>query len=262
VIALISFLAVVTVSLLIERTAAVAFTLTGLSRDVAGFQSWSAFTGTGFTTNEAEHVTGHPVRRRIVLLLMILRSLGIISAVSSFVLSFMRTSSTAQGVERVLWLVAGLIVLGVLASSPSVDRYLSSLIRWALLRWTHLDVRDYTALLGLRSGYSVLEVPVQPGSWLANRRMNELDLPEEGVVVLGIHRENGNFIGAPQGHSEIRPQDTLILYGREEDLSELSRRPGGSGDQAHREAGNREQQSILQEQDRVEYAWRERPHGA
>ncbi|HEU4793276.1 MAG TPA: TrkA C-terminal domain-containing protein, partial [Nitrolancea sp.] len=248
--ALISFLAIVAVSLLFERIAAVALAMTGLPRDVAAFQAWSAFTGTGFTTSEAELVTGHPVRRRIVMLLMALRSLGIISAVPSFALSFMQPGSVAQGVARALWLIVGLIVLGVLFTNPSVDRHLSSLIRRVLLRWTHVDGRDYTALLGLKSGYGVLEVPVQPGSWLANRRLKELDLPEEGVVVLGIQRADGSFNGAPQGYSEIRPQDTLILYGRKGYLSELGRRPGGSnGDQAHRDAV-REQQSLLQEQDR------------
>ncbi|MGZ3673172.1 MAG: potassium transporter TrkA, partial [Ktedonobacterales bacterium] len=50
-VALVSFLLVLTLSLIIERIATVALTLTGLSRDAAAFQARSAFTGTGFTTS-------------------------------------------------------------------------------------------------------------------------------------------------------------------------------------------------------------------
>ncbi len=65
-VALISFLLVVTFSLIVERVATVALTLTGLSRDAAQFQARSAFTGAGFTTGEAEQTRtkGRHARRR------------------------------------------------------------------------------------------------------------------------------------------------------------------------------------------------------
>ena len=49
------------ISFLVVRAAAIAFMLTGLDRHKAIFQALSAFTGTGFTTREAERVTSHPV---------------------------------------------------------------------------------------------------------------------------------------------------------------------------------------------------------
>ena len=52
--ALISVLIAVTLSLLITRFAAEALVLTGLSRQAAYFQARSAFTGSGFTTQESE----------------------------------------------------------------------------------------------------------------------------------------------------------------------------------------------------------------
>ncbi|RME51644.1 MAG: potassium transporter TrkA, partial [Caldilineae bacterium] len=85
---LISLLVVVALSVIIARIATVALTLTGLSRDVAQFQARSAFTGAGFTTSESEYVVNHPVRRRIVLWLMFLGNLGIVTAVSSLLLTF------------------------------------------------------------------------------------------------------------------------------------------------------------------------------
>ena len=53
-------LAAILVSLLVTRVAAIALSVTGLSRESARFQARSAFTGVGFTTSEAESVVNHP----------------------------------------------------------------------------------------------------------------------------------------------------------------------------------------------------------
>ena len=70
---IISLLVVLTLSILVTRIATVALTYTGLSRESARFQARSAFTGVGFTTNESEKVVNHPLRRKILMLLMLLR---------------------------------------------------------------------------------------------------------------------------------------------------------------------------------------------
>ena len=54
------FIIVVIASFIIVRIGAIAFQLTGLEWSLAKFQSLSCFSGTGFTTREAELVTGHP----------------------------------------------------------------------------------------------------------------------------------------------------------------------------------------------------------
>jgi len=63
VIGIVAFLIVLALSLVLTRVATVALAMTGLSHEVAKFQARSAFTGTGFTTREAENVVDHPVRR-------------------------------------------------------------------------------------------------------------------------------------------------------------------------------------------------------
>jgi hypothetical protein len=62
---LLIFIIILIVSFIIVRIGAIAFTMTGLEWSLATFQSLSCFTGTGFTTKEAELITGHPQRRRI-----------------------------------------------------------------------------------------------------------------------------------------------------------------------------------------------------
>ena len=68
--AIISPLSVLALSFLIVRIGTVALTMTGSSEEVASFQSLSAFSGAGFTTDEAESVLVTTARRRIVKLLI------------------------------------------------------------------------------------------------------------------------------------------------------------------------------------------------
>ena len=77
-VAIFSLLLVLVFSLLITRIATIALTYTGLSRQSAKFQARSAFTGVGFTTSESEKVVNHPVRRRILLLMMLIGNAGIV----------------------------------------------------------------------------------------------------------------------------------------------------------------------------------------
>lgn len=115
--AIVSFLSVLGLSLLIARIATVALTLTGVSREIARFQARSALTGTGFTTTEAETIVGHPVRRRIVMYPMVLRNAGLVTAVSSFILSFTGAEDTAEGARRALIIGAGIGTLWLLSLS-------------------------------------------------------------------------------------------------------------------------------------------------
>lgn len=247
--ALISLLIVLTLSLLITRIATVALTYTGLSREAAQFQARSAFTGVGFTTSESENVVQHPVRRRILMWLMLLGNAGIVTAISSLLLTFINTGDFRGWLLRLLILVTGLFVLWALSVSKLADLYLSRGIEWALRRWTRLDVRDYASLLHLQGNYTVTELKVKRGDWLANRPLAELGLRQEGIVILGIQRANGRYVGAPKGKTFIRLGDTLIVYGRLSLLAELDeRRLNLAGEQAHQRAVA-EQEQALRKQD-------------
>jgi hypothetical protein len=217
--AAVSVLIVVFVSLLIARVGTVALTLTGMSRESSRFQARSAFFGVGFTTNEAEAVVGHPVRRRIIMWLILLGNVGVLSTVGTLLISFAGPSDTLTAVAI---LAVGILVLGFLAFSHPVDRMLTRVIRRSLRRWTDLDVRDYAGLLELGEGYAVAELEVEPEDWVVGRPLADLTLRDEGVVVLGIRRAGG-YVGAPEGSTPVESGDVLVLYGREERVEELDR---------------------------------------
>jgi hypothetical protein len=75
----------------------IALTHTGLTKASAKFQARSAFSGAGFTTSESEMVVNHPVRRKIVMLLILLGNAGLVTAVSSLILTFVRQGDSATG---------------------------------------------------------------------------------------------------------------------------------------------------------------------
>ena len=129
-IAILTLMTVLTLSLVIVRVATIALTLTGLSRELARFQARSAFTGTGFTTSESEKVVAHPIRE-----------------------------------------------------------------------------------------------------------LRELRLNQEGILILGIERHGGDYVGAPRGLTKLHAGDTLLVYGRGRAISELDQRSAGAaGSRAHVES--------------------------
>src|SRR5947207_10229873 len=182
-VALVSVLIIALLSMLITRVATVALSLTGMSRESARFQARSALSGVGFTTSEAESVVGHPVRRRIIQMLMVLGSAGLVGAAASLILSFGVHANDSQRLVRALILAGGLVVLIVMSRSAWVDRRLAALIGH-ILKWPGFHVRDFGRLLALEGDWAVGELAVEDDDWLAGHTLGELRLRDEGVAVL------------------------------------------------------------------------------
>ena len=243
--AIIAVLVTVSVSLVITRVGTTALVHTGLSREVARFQARSAFFGVGFTTSEAESVVNHPVRRRIVLWLVLLGNAGIVTVLASVVLS----ASSDKGFTglRLAILAGGLVLLSLFARTRLLERAIDA----ALERWTDLDVRDYADLLRLSGDWSVAELHVEDDDWLAECALGELHLRDEGVIVLGITRPGGDWLGAPDGDTVLHAGDVLVVYGREDRVCELDdRRGGATGDAAHAAAVADQERLEAEEEER------------
>jgi hypothetical protein len=226
IIGIIASLTVLGLSLAITRLAMTALQLTGLSFESASFQARSAFTGTGFTTAEAEKIVSHPVRRKIITWLMIARSAGFVSIIISLILSFDigGTESETVRLYRLGWLIMGVLTLWILARSKHIETWLNHLMAKLLKRWTELDIFDYSELLKLSGDYGVRKLKVKKDDWLAGKKLNQCNLFDEGVTILGIHRDDGSYLGAPHADSTIYPGDILALYGQEKTLGLLSKR--------------------------------------
>lgn len=119
-----------------------------LACDSAQFQARSALMGVGYTTAEAEDVTSHPTRRRIVLFLMTFGNAGVVTGIGGFLLTFIDTEAT-QTLRRSAILVGGIVLILLALHLGFVDQLIGRATRGAIGRFTTLDVRDYAALLSL-----------------------------------------------------------------------------------------------------------------
>jgi uncharacterized protein with PhoU and TrkA domain len=88
-------------------------------------------------------------------------------------------------------------------------------------------VRDYAGILHLSGEYEITEMLVDVNHWMSSKTLRQLNLRQEGLNLIGVEREDGTYIGLPNGDTIIKEGDTLIMYGRESALKLLSQRKRG-----------------------------------
>lgn len=252
-IAIATLLIIVMLSVLVTRVASVALILTGMSPDVARFQARSALTSTGFATAEAEQIVSHPFRRQIVFTLMLVGNAGLVTTVASLSQSFATADGSSGVVQRLGALIVGLLVLIILVRNERLAQASSQLIERLLRRYTSLDVQDYAGLLHVGMDYSVNRIRVPAGHWLAGRPLSESRLTDEGMLVLGVERSDGIYLGAPRGATCVEPEDHVLVYGPSTSLLHLHDRPAGEeGTAAHEQnvAASRAREAAEEAADR------------
>lgn len=225
---------------------------TGLSRESARFQARSAFSGVGFSTEESESIMHHPVRRQIIMILMLLGNIGIATVIATVMISVSSTVGADFSQQLIAFgiLGLGLLFLWMFFSSRWVERRMNMIIGWALRQFTDLEVRDYNSLLKLADGYSVSEMLIEPKHWLAGCILKDIRLSDEGILILGIRRNKTKFMGIPRANDTIESGDVLIVYGKLENIKALDRRrAGNAGDKQHAERV--EQQLMTEEAERL-----------
>ncbi len=225
--AIISLLVIASVSLIIVRIGSTALLMTGLSRDVASFQAYSAFFGVGFTTAEAELAVSTPLRRRIIKHLILAGNLGITAGLGSLIVAFVKADGLQAELDVLLWILASVACLALIAIAPPTRLMIDWTIRQALRRSGVLHAADYSLLLRLHAGYTVSEVQVPPDSHLVGKSLAESRLGSHGVVVLGITRldDHGkpHYMGTPHGPTDVHAGDTLTVYGTADKIAGLLR---------------------------------------
>lgn len=249
-ISLISLIAIISLSMLVTKIASIMLTHTGLSSQSAAFQARSAFTGVGFTTDEAESVVNHPLRRKIIMTLMLIGNAGIISAMASLMLTFVTVGETNLAWYYKLGiLVISVSVLWLIARSKFVNRIISRIINRALDKYTDLVIQDYNTLLHLSGGYTITELLIEKNDWLEGKTLQNANLRDEGINVLGIERRDGIFLGTPTGDTLIEEGDTLTIYGLKNVLVEIDERKNDFfGDIQHERATQRQKEQVATEQ--------------
>lgn len=241
--ALIAFGIVITLALGAVRMGTLALQRTGLSRESASFQAQSAFMGVGFTTSESETVVNHPVRRRVLRMLMWGGYSGITVTVSTIVSG---VGSSDGHLLRFLGLM--LVTAGVLLSVwqiNSVRELADRLLTVVVARIPHLEVIDFEELLEFDKGYTVAQLHVDRNRWMTGRTLRDLRLADEGVLVLSVTRASGATIGTPEADTTLEVGDRILIYGHQQSLERLRSRTADSRGEEER------QESVLVQRERM-----------
>jgi len=245
----ITLIFVIAFSMVVTKVATIALIHTGMSRDRAQFQARSAFTGAGFTTQESEVVVKHPVRRRVIMILILIGNAGLVTAISSLILGFVNGGSTLSNLETAALLFVGVALLFLAAKSQRIDRFLTPIISKLLDRFAGIRTRDFSRLMTVMEDYEVAEVDASENDWMKGQTLRDLQLTDEGILVLGIIRKDSTYIGVPRGKYEISEEDRLILYGKTDRIAAISARHDRlKGKEEHKETVE-EHEEELKEQD-------------
>ena len=253
-IAAITLFLVVALSALITKVATIALIHTGLSTQSARFQARSAYTGAGFTTSESEKIMNHPVRRKIIFNLMLIGNAGIVTVMSSLILTFVLPETVSSKLYGLLVVVVGMVLIWWAIRSKWVDRRLSRMINRMLRKYTDLDIQDYAEVLHLKDDYRISEKTIGKEDWMANKTLRELNLRHEGITVLGIDRHGRDYIGSPTGSFDILPDDVVTVYGKAEIIKNIyARKNNFSASISHKEFVEREDERIEDQEKRNDH---------
>ncbi len=224
--AIVTLLVIALVSLLAIKVATTALMMTGLSFDTASFQSYSAFFGVGFTTQEAELVVNHPVRRRIIRDLILVGNIGLTSALATTVATFVQGTNVFMSLMVIVVAVLVAFLFVAVGRLTIVRKSLDQLIAMSLKQAGLVRALDYELLLRVDHGYGVSEYLMESDNPLVGRELRESRPWDIGVVVLALRRDGVMIPGIPGPKDIVRNGDVLVLYGQESDVRRLMQREG------------------------------------
>ena len=230
---LILFIITLIVSFVVVRIGAIAFQLTGLEWSLAKFQALSCFSGTGFTTKEAELVTGNKLRRKIASVLIILGNAGlvimiatlagslipeetILSKLSESFLPFDIPSYLVRWVNLAVTVVLVYVIYRIFTYEKFV-RKLTNFLRKRIIKKEIFQKVSFEELLLATGGYGVSRIAVSAGSPVLNKTLAKSGLREQDIIVLATVR-SGETIPNPAANMKILLGDELICFGKLENI--------------------------------------------
>jgi len=208
---IILIIVVVFINVMIKKVAAAVLRLTGLDQPTADFQALSALTGTGFTTREAESVMTHPMRRRIISLLMIIGNAGTVVVIGGLIFSFL-TITSPWAIFRFVILIVALYLIFKMATHIKLARFLSKKIEEKLRERYELQKSTLKKVLDLGENFGVAEITLHEGSSCVEKTLASSDLGKKKILVLAIERDEERIL-VPRGNHKLHVGDNLICYG-------------------------------------------------
>ncbi len=199
------------VMFLVVRGASIALMMTGMDRERAEFQALSAFSGTGFTTREAESIVNHPRRRKIAKGLMVAGNAGIVAIIVTVTSSLVSSQGAEIPINSLILIVAAIIVYRVATSRGLLKRW-DIFIEDRLVKSKTFEEVSTEDLLHFVEGYGLVREIITERSLLAGKSLVDCRLSSKGLLVLGIER-GPRWIPIPSADTVIEPGDRVVVYG-------------------------------------------------
>ncbi|MBL7077499.1 MAG: TrkA C-terminal domain-containing protein [Kiritimatiellae bacterium] len=227
---LILFVVALIASFIVVRIGAIAFQLTGLEWSLAKFQALSCFSGTGFTTREAELIVGHPKRRKIASILMVLGNAGLVMLIATFANSIRPRIAGASSWFGWLWrgfgpLVNLLVIAGTIyltwrffAKSPKA-KVLTDYLRSKVKKSGIVEPVSVEELMVSSGGYGVVRTEIANDSPLAGRTLAESAFRQKDITILVVRRGDEPTANPP-ADTKIQSGDRLLCFGKLDKMRE------------------------------------------
>ncbi len=204
--------------LLVIEISVVAFTLTGLERDVARYQAISMLTGTGFTTDESQLIIDHPVRRRISMFLILFGAFSlavVISAITNMLSNDLRLKELT---------IISIVLLAIyfLGKTPLTKKLLQHRFQYEMKKNLDISELPVKEVLFLQKGDIVTDIVIEEGAKLDGKKVEKVFEHGHDANLLFIKRGEVN-IREDLIEETIQAGDKLYIYGDKQVIEKLTK---------------------------------------
>ncbi|MCP3761575.1 TrkA C-terminal domain-containing protein [Domibacillus sp. A3M-37] len=202
---------------LVIEISVIAFTLTGLEKEVARYQAISMLTGTGFTTDESQLIIDHPIRRRISMFLILFGAFSlavIISAITNILSDDLR-------LNKLIMISAGLLIIFILGKTPMTKKLFQNRFEYEMKKNLDISELPIKEALFLDEDDVVTDVVIEKNSRLDGKKVKDVFKEGWDVNLLFIKRGEMN-IRKKLASETIQAGDKLYLYGNRQVIEDLT----------------------------------------
>ncbi len=207
------------VSFIVVRIGGFALQLTGIEPDVARFQALSAFSGTGFTTREAERVVGNRTRRRIVTILIILGNAGMVTVIATLVASFTQVSGYTWFFIRLAIIVGGIFGLYQLIIRSNVGQQILDWLQRPVMNRILREAPAVEEIFHVEKDWAISLVMIKGSSKSIGQSVADITA-ERDIEILGIDRA-GTYLTRPNWDEKIVEGDRLLVYANRKSVKRI-----------------------------------------
>jgi len=203
----------------------VLFRLTGMSKSKSRFQVISLFTNSGYTTQEAELIVNHQMRRRLATTTMLLGyalNVTVISVLINIIMTLGNTSNTKDIWMFLIYFGGFILLVYLLAKVKIFDNFIQKLIRSIAIFLIYRKHENIIEVIDHYSDFTIAEISIKklPDKCIGVPLKENGLKSVYGLQVLAIKRKT-KVLDEVDGETIIEEDDIIIVSGKLAKMKEL-----------------------------------------